>query len=135
VLYKLFFERAPNAIGLLETRVLTYQKLDALVLEVVVHYTLVVAGNADTPLLELSNYALATLLSHSRDVTLRSCILETQIISVSHKNVSDSVKNWTRWRSCKNSVGVAIKSKIISLRKPLEITFCKLFIFLIHIPD
>ena len=114
---------------------LTYQKLDALVLEVVVHYTLVVAGNADTPLLELSNYALATLLRHSRDVTLRSCILETQIISVSHKNVSDSVKNWPRWRSCKYSVRVAIKSKIVSLRKPMEITLCKLFIFLIHIPD
>ena len=87
---------------------LTYQKLDALVLEVVVHYTLVVAGYAGTPLLELSYYALATLLRHSRDVTLRPCILETQIVSVSHKNVSDSVKNWTRWRSSKNSVGVAI---------------------------
>ena len=65
MLNKLFFERAPNSIRLLETGVLTYQKLDALVLEVIVHYTLVVAGNTNTPLLELSNYALATLLRYS----------------------------------------------------------------------
>jgi hypothetical protein len=45
--------------------VLTNQKLDALVLEVVVHYTLVVAGNAYTPLLEFANNSLATLLRHS----------------------------------------------------------------------
>lgn len=94
VLHELLFERAPYAIWLLETGVLPYEELDALVLEVVVHHALVVPCDADTPLLELSDDPLATLLGDTGDIALGACVLEAQIVTVSDKNVADSVKDW-----------------------------------------
>lgn len=63
----------------------TYQKLNALVFEVVKHDALVVACDTDSPLFELSHNALTTLFGYSGDIALSSCILEAQTVSIFDK--------------------------------------------------
>jgi hypothetical protein len=73
--------------------VLSNQELDALVLEVVIHHALVIPGHSHAPLLELADNPLSTLLGHPRYVALSARVLETQVVTVAHKNVSDGVKD------------------------------------------
>jgi hypothetical protein len=93
VFHQFFFECAPDAVGLLQPGVLADQKLDALVLEVVIHHTLVVPGHSHAPLLELAYDPLSALLGHSRDVALSARVLETQVVAIAHKDISDGVKD------------------------------------------
>ena len=102
---------------------LAYQELDALVLEVVIHHALVVAGDTHAPLLELADDALAALLGHTGDVALCACILEAKVVTIADENVSNGVKNWARGRPCENSVGIAVQGEVITLGKALKITF------------
>jgi hypothetical protein len=73
---------------------LSYKELNALMLEVVVHDTLVVPSDSNTPLFKLTYNTLASLLGYSRNIALSACVLETQVISISYKNIPDCVENW-----------------------------------------
>lgn len=75
---------------------LTNQKLNALVLEVVVHDALVVASDSNSPLLQLSEEALTTLLRHSGDVALSSCVLEGEMVSILDPHLLQKFKSWAR---------------------------------------
>ena len=55
---------------------LTNQKLNTLVFEVVKHDALVVACDSDGPLFELAHNTLATLFCYSRDVAFSTRVLE-----------------------------------------------------------
>ena len=94
VLHQLLFERAPDSVWLLQPGVFPNQKLDALVLEVVIHHALVVASYTHAPLLKLAYDSLATLLCNPRDITLRASVLETQTITISHKYITNCIKYW-----------------------------------------
>lgn len=73
---QLVFQNATDAVWLLQARVLAAKELDALILELIVHHALVVACNSDTPLLKLSDDALAALLGDPGYVTLSARVLK-----------------------------------------------------------
>ena len=84
-------------------------------LEVVIHHALVVPCHSHAPLLELADYPLSALLGHSRYVALSARVLETQVVTIAHKDVSNGVKDWPRRRPSKDRVRIVVQIKVCSL--------------------
>jgi len=89
-----FFECSSDSIGLLKSRVLPNQELNALVLKVVVHKALIVASYPDSPLLELTHNTLASLFGNSRNIAFCACVLVRELIPIVHPNVSNCIRDW-----------------------------------------
>lgn len=101
---------------------LTNQKLNTLVFEIVKHDALVVACDTNGPLLELAHDALATLFGYSRDIALSSRVLIAQMVSIFHEQVLYHLENWSCRRPSKNRLRVIVKRKGISLSEATIIT-------------
>ena len=117
-----FFQDGSYAIRFLQPRMLTYQKLNALVFEVVKHDALVVARDTDRPLFKLPHNALTTLFGYSRDIALCPRILEAQMVSILDKQVLDHFENGPCWRSSKDRARVIVERESISLSKAAVVT-------------
>jgi hypothetical protein len=102
MLDQLLFKSSPDTIRLLKSGVLTDEELYALVLEIIIHNALVVPHNSDTPLLQLSDDSLSALLCNSGNIAFGTSILETQAVTIPYKDISNGVKDGSRWRACKN---------------------------------
>lgn len=65
--------------------------LDALMLEVIIHYVLVVSAYADLPLFKFSDDSLFILFSSPRNITFCSRVLETQAVSILYPQILQSI--------------------------------------------
>ena len=86
----------------------TNQKLNALVLKIVVECGLIESRNASDALLNLSEEALTTLFRHSADVGLGSSVLEAQRITVSNVHLFHMLEDRTGRASSEHTLGVVL---------------------------
>lgn len=73
----------------------TCDELQALILQIIVHDALVVAGHSYSPLLYFTHYSLITLSSHARDIAICIRVLPAQLVRIVRKNVLQSDINGT----------------------------------------
>lgn len=102
----LFLKCASYPIWLLKPWMFSNQKLNALMLEVIVHDRLVVPCNTNSPLLKFPHNTLASLLCDSRDVTVSAGILKWKLISILDPDLLHCVIYRTRWPASKNRIWI-----------------------------
>lgn len=86
-----------NGVRFLKPGVSSCNKLQTLIFEVIVHDTLIVPGDSDGPLLDLTHEALVTLGGHPCYIAICIGILSAKLVRISSEQILQSYVNWPIW--------------------------------------
>ena len=75
-------------------------KLQALILQIIVHNALVVSGHSDSPLFELTEYTLISFRCYFANVTISVCVLAAKLICIVGEYLLESNVNGTVRTAC-----------------------------------
>ena len=128
------------SIRFLQSWMLTYKKLNALMFEIIIHHTLIISSHSNCPLLYFTHNTLPPLLSYPRNIALCPCILHTQAISIFYPYSNYLVIKWSRRTPCKHwsriTVQIIFFTKFIIFDLFIISIFVAWnFIFLILLPN